>query len=172
MNIKTILYTKTLTRQRVAVMSGFLILIVVHGCSADYGRLNRSKEITQSFESYHIFPHHRYYYQGSENRPYAIVALDQDYEIRSKFWNEFDPDPEKLKRRVDAAYRDRDTLYPFGAYLLDTDDRRIGMWYSSVRTVGITVDETQRLVSISTDQPWVRDDRKLFHGFGIKRDLH
>jgi hypothetical protein len=53
----------------------------------------------------------------------------------------------------------------FGAYLLDSDGKQIGLRYSSPRTVGVTVGSTQRLASITTDQPWVRDDREVFRRF-------
>ena len=142
-----------------------VVFLTAHGCATGIGRVNRSSEITRSFETYQIFPEYTYYYEGQPTRPYAIVALQPDYKINSRFWKTFDADPEQLKRLVDALYEDRDDVYPYGAYLLDSKGMQIGLWYSSLRTVGVTVDSTQRLVSITTDQPWVRNDRKAFRRF-------
>lgn len=172
MNLKSSLRTDKVTRQLAVVILCFLTFWVAQGCSAHYGKLRRSTEVTQSFESYEIFPNHKYYYTGLENRPYAIVALQQDYAIGSRFWNEFDSDPQKLKRLVDAIYEDRDYVYPYGAYLLDPDGKPVGMWYSSVSIVGVAVDQTNRIVSITTNQPWVRDDRGPYRGPGTRKNRH
>ncbi len=152
-------------RLSAAMMIWIAVFLTAHGCATGQGRVNRSLDITRAFESYQVFPNHTYYYKGQPTRPFAIVALQPDYQIHSRFWNVFDPDPQELKRLVDALYEDRDDVYPYGAYLLDAKGRRVGLWYSSLRTVGVTVDSTQRLVSITTDQPWVRDDRKAFRRF-------
>ena len=109
---------------------------------------------------------------GYPTRPYGILALQTEYQIKSRFWTQLDDaDPKKLKRLVDALYEVRDDVYPYGAFILDSRGRQIGMWYSSLRTVGVTVDSNQRLVSITTDQPWVHDDRKLFRRFESQEEL-
>jgi hypothetical protein len=55
---------------------------------------------------------------------------------------------------------------------LDPDGKPVGMWYSSVSIVGVAVDQTNRIVSITTNQPWVRDDRGPFRGPGNRKNRH
>ena len=50
------------------------------GCSgANYGGLKPNREVTQAFETYRIYPEHRYYHLHLENNPYAVIALHNSF---------------------------------------------------------------------------------------------
>jgi hypothetical protein len=76
----------------------------------------------------------------------------------------------EIKRLIDALYDVRNDVYPYIAFLLDSRDRQIGLWYSSLGTVGVAVDSAQRLVSITTDQPWVRMIEECFAVLNPKKN--
>ena len=143
-------------------------LLLSLGCSgANYGSLKHSRNVTQSFETYHVYPNHRYYHLHLENNPYAVIALLNSYTVSDKQWREFDPQSKKLEKLVDLVkafpvYYS----YAYGSYLKDSQGNQIGYWYSSLRLRTLKVDNEAQKVSIYTDEPWLRDDDRGF-GTGV-----
>jgi hypothetical protein len=151
----------------VLVLCGILYLA---GCSTkNSGSLKHSQDVAQAFETYHVFPDHRYYYLNQENKPYAVVAIKADYRINSVMWREFDPQSGKLEKIV-GLVKDFSGVssYTYGSYLLDAQGNEIGYWYSKLRMTSVKVDNETRQVSINTQTPWLRDDDRVFGpGIGI-----
>ena len=145
-------------------------LLYCLGCSgANYGGLKHSRDVTQAFETYHVYPKHRYYHLHLENNPYAVIALQNSYTISDKQWREFDPQTAKLEKTVDLVKR-----FPvnysnaYGSYLMDSLGNQIGYWYSSLRLRTLKVDNETKKVSIYTDTPWLRDgDGGFGTGIGV-----
>jgi len=138
----------------------FSALLYCLGCSgANYGSLKNSRDVTQAFETYHVYPEHRYYYLNQENNPYAVVALQKDYAISDNQWIEFDPQTDKLEKVVDLV-KGFPVNYSnaYGSYLMDSMGKQIGYWYSSLLIRSLKVDDETKKVSIYTDAPWLRDD--------------
>ena len=85
----------------VLVLCGILYLA---GCSTKTsGSLKHSQDVAQAFETYHVFPDHRYYYLNQENNPFGLVALQQHYTLSGVEWQHFDPEPQKFKKLVDTS---------------------------------------------------------------------
>ena len=151
-----------------------LILIGLLGCIAcagpNYSGLKRSRDVTQAFESYHVYPQHRYYYLNLENSPYAVMALRNRFTVTGKQWKEFDPRGEKLVKIVDLVKQFPDYwYYAYGAHLKDSAGNQIGYWYSSLRIRGFKVDNEAQKVSVFTDTPWLRDrERRFENGMRIR----
>jgi hypothetical protein len=145
-------------------------LLLCFGCSgANYGSLKHSRDVTQAFETYHVYPDHRYYHLHLENNPYAVIALLNNYTISDNQWREFDPQTDKLEKIVDLV-----KAFPvnyanaYGSYLKDSSGNQIGYWYSSLRLRTLKVDHEAKRVSLYTDTPWLRDDdRRYGTGIGI-----
>jgi hypothetical protein len=135
-----------------------------------YGGLKRSRDVTQAFETYHVYPQHRYFYLNLENSPYAVMALQNRFTVTSKQWTEFDPQTEKLMKIVDLVKQFPENWhYAYGAYLKDSSGNLIGYWYSSIRLRTLKVDNETQKVSIFTDTPWLRDRERGFgSGMGIR----
>ncbi len=136
----------------VAMLSG--------GCStARYGGLKHSRDVAQAFETYHVYESCRYYFLNQENSPYAVVALQNPYILNGRMWTEFDPQSKKLEKIVELVKGfPVNYSYPYGSYLLDRQGNTVGYWYSSLRMVGITVNNETHTVLINTETPWLRDD--------------
>ena len=140
------------------------------GCSgANHGRFKHSRDVKQAFETYHVYPEHRYYYLYLENNPYAVIALRKDYTITDEQWTEFDPQTDKLEKVVELVER-----FPvgysnaYGSYLVDSSGNQIGYWYSSLLIRNLKVNNEVKIVSIHTDTPWLRDEeRGIGTGFGF-----
>jgi hypothetical protein len=157
------------------MIAGLLTLggLLLVGCSmANYGGLKHSQEVARAFESYHVFEEHRYYYLNQENYPFAAIALQNDYTFHGKnLWRQFDPHSDMLKKIVDLVegfpvYYGR----TYGSYITDPQGKKIGYWYSSLRTVGVTVNNEARTVAIRTETPWLwdDDDGPFHHRRGIR----
>ena len=158
--------------QRIAVLSicviALLEILYLAGCSTqNSGSLKPSSDVAQAFETYHVFPDHRYYYLNQENKPYAVVAIKASYRMNSVMWREFDPQSGKLEKIV-GLVKDFSGVssFTYGSYLRDAQGLEIGYWYSKLRMTSIKVDNEARRVSINTDTPWLRDDDRV-HGPGI-----
>jgi len=141
--------------------------ILASGCTgANYRGVEGSRDVTQAFETYQVFPGHRYYYLNQENNPYAVAALGDSYSIGDRQWREFDPQTEKLEKIVELIKRFPVTYsYAYGSYVKDAQGNQIGYCYSSLRLIGIRVNPETKNVLISTDTPWLRDDDV---GFGTR----
>ena len=147
-----------------------LAVLFCIGCTgANHGRLNHSRDVTQSFETYHVYPEHRYYYLNQENNPYAVVALQKGYTISDPQWREFDPGTDTLEKVVGLV-----KAFPvnysnaYGSYMIGSKGAQIGYWYSSLSLRGLKVDNETGKVSIHTANPWLKDDDDMYGpGVGI-----
>ncbi len=147
-----------------------IAVIFCSGCSgANSGNVKHSRDVTQAFETYHVYPKHRYYYLNQENNPYAVVALQNSYRISDPQWREFDPQTDKLEKIV-GLVKEFSATYSnaYGSYLKDASGNQIGYWYSKLPIRSLKVDNEAKKVSIHTDSPWLNDDDRGFgSGVGI-----
>ncbi len=145
----------------------FITAMLLAGCSmANYGGLKHSRDVSQAFETFHVYENHHYYYLNQENDPYAVVALQSRYTLSGGMWTEFDPQSKMLEKIVELVKGfPVNYSYPYGSYLLDGQGNQVGYWYSSLRMVGITVNNQTHKVLINTETPWLQDDERGL-GFG------
>lgn len=145
-----------------------LALILASGCSAAHrGGLRNSREVGRAFETFHVYPNHRYWYYNQENNPYAVVGLQDPYRIEDINWKEVDPNSKTFEKVVGLvqSFPVRGS-FAHGAYILDPQAQQIGMWYSSLNA-GIKVDPETKLVFITAAMPWVDDDGRYGSGVGV-----
>jgi hypothetical protein len=100
------------------------------GCAGGYGRVQWSDTVAQAFQNHEMMDGYRYFYNGRGNKPSAIVGVSPAYEFPpDRHWNEISPpDFRRMVDRMIADYRS-----PDGAYILDPEGRRAGVWYSNRR---------------------------------------
>lgn len=121
--------------------------------TASIGELQISKSIAQNFEAHRFYSDFRYYALMDGDIPYAIVGLQKDYRIHDISWKKIDTNSAQLSHIEDLVQ-----FFPvqgsvvYGAYILDSQNKRIGTWYSSL-TAGVTVNNETKTVSITTDRP-------------------
>ena len=139
------------------------------GCSAgNYGHLRHSRDVTQAFETFHIYPEHRYYYLNQENNPYAVVALQDRFRLVGHMWVEFDPRSDKFEKVIGLIkFSAVSYAPPYGFNIHDHTGNQIGYWFSSLALRSLKIDDPYQRVSIYTDMPWLRDDDRPIDGFGI-----
>ena len=129
------------------------------GCgSATFGRLQNSPEVTEAFRKSQILSNHQYYISGFQRVPYAIIAIDRNYKLRSSRWQPIDLDSSNLNQivyRMEHVY----SLTPRGAWIVDHEGNRLGVWYSSQYQTKVTRENNNRIVVVSPEPPDLRGVR-------------
>ena len=155
-------YRHGLTRQgSTLALIIVMVALCLAGCLAgSSARLMKSREVALNFETYKIYPGHRYFYLKQENAPYALIALRDEYSISSMSWYELDPESEDFPETVDFAKAvAQDRYYPMGMVIMGPEGNPIAYWYSGLRILGIRVNKETMSVSINTETPWLDDSR-------------
>ena len=120
------------SRSAAKMVALVFISILVTGCAGGrYGRTVIDDQARQIFESYQIMPDHRYYYIGPDAWPYAVIAIQSAFTLKSDLWKPVEPSVRQMRGWFNwpspkAGYDSR----PCGRTILSDDGRVIGLWYS------------------------------------------
>ena len=132
------------------------LIVVFVGCgSATYGRLESSPEITKVFKDGKILSSYQYYVSGFQRIPYAIMAVDRNFQLRSGGWQALDMDTAALNQivfRMDTVY----SLTPRGAWIVDNEGNRLGVWYSSQYHTTVERRQNNQILVGSPEPPDLR----------------
>ncbi|WP_319523172.1 hypothetical protein [uncultured Desulfosarcina sp.] len=120
-----------------------------------------SAEVTNAFETGTVEPDLDYYYAGRDTMPYAIMGIDRQYQVPSRYWISFDPQTEQLKKMSGNIYG-KDRYDPYGAQIRDTEGKIIGIWYSNVRFKSVSVDQQKMTVEVLLPNPENDDQPGIF----------
>ena len=133
-----------------------LMIAVLSGCgSPNYGRLQSSHEVTQMFKNNQILSDHQYYFSGFQRIPYGIVGIVNNYKLRSSRWKPIELNPtilNQLTYRMVHVY----SLEPRGAWILDPDGNRVGIWYSSRNQTKVKMEKDNHVVVVTPEPPDLR----------------
>lgn len=133
-----------------------LMLPALSGCaSPTYGRLLSSHEVSQVFQNNQILSDHLYYYSGFQRIPYGLIGIDNKYRLRSSLWKPIDLTSSLLDQ---LTYRMRHvySLEPRGAWILDPEGKRIGVWYSSRYQTTVIMEKDNNIVVVAPQPPDLR----------------
>ena len=120
-----------------------------------YGKLERSRDVTKTFETPRILENHQYYYNGWGSVPYAIIAIDRKYKLRKGLWKPVEATLPLIRRWVHQM----DSIYgypPYGFQILDNKGKKVGVWYSSKQWTTIIIEEDNQLVVFAPETPGFR----------------
>jgi fumarate reductase subunit C len=143
------------TGSRVAAYSVFAVvafLLVIAGCTKNYGHFARSAQVEQAFRNGEHQSDYQYFYAGRDTMPYAIIGVDRGYTVPSRYWIPFEPEPEELRKMTGNMYG-KHRFYPTGYQILDPDGAIIGVWFSSVYFQSVSVDPQNRTVEVLFRNP-------------------
>lgn len=121
----------------------FLILVGIAGCAFHrYARFENSAEVTRMFNTNSVPEYFRYYINGREDLPYAIIGIDPRYRLASPFWQPVAPNTKEFEAKVDFIWKP-DTWAKYesgqGAWILSPDGEKIGIWYSMYPSTAVKV---------------------------------
>lgn len=141
---------------RFSAVLGIVLVMVLCSCTtSNYGKLQRSPEITKIFDDHRILAEHSYYYSGLQGVPDAILGLHNNYTLKSKLWQAVDFDSQLLKTWVNRmAYVHLVT--PRGAWILDPEGHRIGVWYSARHQTTVRVEKDNHVFIAAPLPPELR----------------
>ncbi len=148
---------KSRSVKAVIVVSVFLLAgLILPGLSlASAGGFQISKALSQDFETKHFNSEYHYYALMDGGAPYAIVGLEKGYRVIGPDWRPVNMDSLRLSAlvsRVEESPVEGSCAY--GAYILDSQNRKIGAWYSSYMA-GEVVNEQTKTVSITLHPNWL-----------------
>ena len=139
------------------------------GCAASYGKLQNDPNVLHSFQNNQPPAGYKYYRYGHNNRYYALAGIDAEYLMESMMWSEIKPGSDEFKTAVKWIYDDYAFTQSevFGANILDGAGNKIGVWYSSIRSVAVKFEEGNR-ISLIPDTPWMRGPEVGGDGGGFR----
>ena len=142
--------------QRLPTLLGIGFLMMLCSCAtSNYGKLQASPEITKIFADHRIVADHTYYYSGLQGVPDAIMGLNNNYTLKSKLWQPVDFDSQLLNTWVNRmAYVH--LVSPRGAWILDADGNRIGVWYSARHQTKVRVEQGNHVFIAAPVPPELR----------------
>jgi hypothetical protein len=123
--------------------------------SFKYGKLKRDRDVNRAFETYKILPDHKYYTSGQANIPYAIIGIQNIYELRPGLWQKINLTKPLLRSWVSQM----DNIYgypPYGSVILDNNGKRIGVWYSSKQWTTVIIEENNEIAVLAPEIPGFR----------------
>jgi len=131
------------------------IEIQLPGLNLKYGKLQRSRDVTKSFETPRILENHQYYSNGWGSVPYAIIAIDRKYKLRKGLWKAVEATVPLLRSWVHQM----DSIYgypPYGFQILDDKGNQVGVWYSSKQWTTIVIEEGNQIAVFAPEVPGFR----------------
>ena len=127
-----------LPNRRVPLLVPLTAMLILTACSGGYGRLQRSNDVSKTFERHEILPDHHYYTTGPEARPKAILAVHRAYTLKPGLWRPVEMTTALLERLVDAMTNQLGfTPAIMGARITDPEGKPAGVWYSLYSTTTV-----------------------------------
>jgi hypothetical protein len=109
-------------------------LLLIAGCLADYGQMERSREINAVFESYQVLPDYSYYYTGWQNNPRVIMGIHKDYTLKTGSWSSMGSiTSDMLKKRIEGMTNQiGQAAENYGWVIFNPAREKVGIWYSKL----------------------------------------
>ena len=120
------------------VLPAFSIALDIPGLKLKYGSLERSRDVTKTFEKPQILPDHTYYVHGWGSVPYAIEITV--------------PMLRGWISKMDIIY----DYPPYGSRILDHKGNQLGVWYSSKQWTTIIIEDDNQFAILTPEPPGFR----------------
>jgi hypothetical protein len=154
----------------VSQVAVILALFILAGCAtgANYGKMERNRDLDNMFLRYEVLPDHRYYSTGGFDAPDAILAVHTDYELDNSgdLWRGVpNVDYGQMRIWIDTIAPEQNYRYSngyFAAYILNPTGKRVGVWYSIEPQTTVKFLEGNK-IQVRTP------NRSLDIGIGIRR---
>jgi hypothetical protein len=130
----------------------------IPGLKFKYGKLQRSREVTKTFETYQILSDHKYYTHGWGTLPYAIIGVRNKFKLRKGLWKEVEITSPLLRSWIGQM----NSIYgylPYGSRILDHKGNQIGVWYSSKQWTTIVIEGENQIAIFAPEAPGFRGNK-------------
>jgi hypothetical protein len=153
-----VMTTYNIRSLKTVIVAAFFILagFATPGLSlASTGGLQTNHTLTQDFDMDHFLSGYHYYVLMDAGGPYAIVGLQRGYRIAGPYWKAIRPDSTEFLSLANILEdHPIEGSSTYGAYILDSHNRKIGTWYSSYMA-GDVVNNRTKTVSITLHHNWL-----------------
>lgn len=116
------------------VFSLVIAAVFMASCSGagHYGQLVPNDKVKNTFETYQLAPDYTYYYSGPDAYPKAVIGIQNEYRLESKYWKPVELTQTLLKKWLEMDGRPRPgyNLTRNGSDIIAPDGRQIGVWYA------------------------------------------
>jgi hypothetical protein len=124
----------------------WVLLLLVPGCMANYGSMERSQKINEAFESHQVLPDYNYYYTGGQNNPRVIMGIHKDYTLKTSSWTPMGSlTSDTLKKRVDGMTNEGQGLKAYGWVIFSPNGEKVGVWYSMLDQTTVKFGENKEI---------------------------
>jgi hypothetical protein len=123
--------------------------------SFKYGKLQRDKDVNQTFQTAEVLPDYKYYTSGQADIPYAIIGIENQYKLRPGIWQEVELTTPLLRSWVSRM----DNIYgypPYGSVIEDDKGNKIGIWYSSKQWTTVIIEDKNEIAILAPEKPGFR----------------
>jgi hypothetical protein len=106
-----------------------LLLLILGGCVANYGRLKLDPELARTFAQGEALPGYVYYYAGRMGMPNVIIGVKEGFTFTSRFWRTVDVKAGELRtlsQRMFPYANETERAY----YVMAPDGTSAVIWYS------------------------------------------
>ena len=135
-----------------AVICLSLFFFLSSCATQNIGKLQPSADITKIFEDHQILSDYIYYYSGLQGVPDAIIGIHSDYSLRTDQWQQADLNSLTLKKWM-FRMQTVQLLRPQGAWILDPDGNRVGIWFAAMRQTSVRLQQNNRVVIVPPKPP-------------------
>jgi hypothetical protein len=152
MTMKTDMRKQIITGGR-TLLCALLLAGTLTGCLKNYGSVKLEKDIVGMFVDGRVPANYKYYYNGRDTMPYAIVGIKPEYRLVSKFWTPVPPNTDAFRKMARNAWIQPPYDTPVAGYLMTPEDAEIGLWYSYYPWATIKMDGTNAVSIYSPYKP-------------------
>ena len=114
------------------------------------------------FEASKVPEQYQYYSIGRSGMPYAIIGIAPSWQLESRFWEAVAPNSFEFAGKVRFIW-DPHSWEQFdsgrGAWILDPDGNRIGIWYSMYPHTTVVVAKQRHRVTVYSPHRMGADHR-------------
>jgi hypothetical protein len=134
---------------RITMLFFLLIFIgVLSGCAGNYGSLSTNNGLLDQYKGQGLPDTYNYYYCGRSSLPYAVVGIDNAYGFKDRIWLKIESKEDVYKKISSLSDLHRDSSRLFTKDILDTEGKKIGVWFSYYQSSPIMLDAETMMVEI------------------------
>jgi hypothetical protein len=137
----------------------FGCILLLTGCTTKVptGNWQVHRDVQKIFETATVLPDHTYYYLGSSGAPESVIAISNEYTLRTKVWARAEITEKMLRGwRQWHTIMDNSSCRYYGGVIFTPDGRSAGVWYSPYIINTVRMPEPGVLVIFQPVSPFNR----------------
>lgn len=121
------------------------------GSPGEYAVIHSDPALEEVVKNNQLPPDYKYYYNGRSNLPYAVIGVDPNYKLISKYWYPIES-KNQVANKVSHLMFTRATHITY-ARIQDSAGNQIGLWFSGYQNTIVQFGPGKGLKIFSPYQP-------------------